>query len=106
LSSLPGRVPHEGAEEWRVLRALFPGTLPRHSREQKFYFDKALDLRRHDYRVDTAGGFPVAQLVGSHIDVQGVRVPTRRRAYVRGPDNRPVENLLMVSIDIDDVGFA
>ncbi len=95
----------EGDEEWRVLRASFPGTMVTHSRQQDFYFDAALDLRRHDYRVDIAGGFPAAQLIGDTIESGGIRVPTRRRAYVRGPDNRPETDLLMVSIDIDEVAF-
>lgn len=95
----------EGEEEWRVLRAFFPGSLVTHSRQQEFYFDKALDLKRHDYRVDIAGGFAAAQMIGNYIEVEGIRVPTRRRAYVRGPDNRAVTDLLMVSIDIDEVSF-
>ncbi|RDJ13928.1 hypothetical protein [Rhizobium grahamii] len=95
----------ERDEEWRVLRATFPGTMITHSRQQDFYFDHAHDLRRHDYRVDIAGSFPAAQLIGGYVDVQGIRVPTRRRAYVRGPDSRPVEELLMVAIDLDDVRF-
>jgi hypothetical protein len=96
----------EGAEEWRVLRAFFPGSMVTHSRQQEFYFDKALELRRHDYRVDIAGGFAAAQIIGSYVEVQGMRVPTRRRAYVRGPDARPVTDLLMVAIDLDEVAFS
>lgn len=95
----------EGDEEWRVLRASFPGDMVTHSRQQDFYFDKALELRRHDYRVDIAGGFAAAQMIGDYIEVQGIRVPTRRRAYVRGPDARPETDLLMVSIDLDEVAF-
>jgi hypothetical protein len=95
----------EGEEEWRVLRAYFPGNMVTHSRQQEFYFDKALNLVRHDYRVDIAGGFPAAQMIGDYVEVQGIRIPARRRAYVRGPDNRPVSDLLMVSIDLDDVTF-
>ena len=96
----------EGEEEWCVLQASFPGSMVTHSRQQEFYFDKALDLRRHDYRVDIAGGFAAAQMIGDYVDVQGMRVPTRRRAYVRGPDARPVTDLLMVSIDLDDLMFS
>ena len=96
----------EGEEEWCVLRAYFPGNIVTHSRQQEFYFDRAFNLRRHDYRVDIAGSFPAAQMIGDHVEVQGIRVPTWRRAYARGPDNRPVTDLLMVSIDIDDVMFS
>jgi hypothetical protein len=96
----------EDDEEWRVLRAFFPGRMVTHSREQDFYFDRQLNLRRHDYRVDLAGAFPAAQLVDNVVEIGGMRVPTRRRAYVRGPDNRPVSDLLMVAIDISDIEFS
>ncbi len=33
-------------------------------------------------------------------------VPTKRRAYVRGPDRRPVTDMLMVTIDFADVQFG
>jgi DNA-binding transcriptional LysR family regulator len=32
--------------------------------------------------------------------------PDAARAYVRGPDARPVTDLLMVSIDLDDIAFS
>jgi hypothetical protein len=60
-------------------------------------------LRRHDYQVDIAGGFLAAQLTGAYVEAGGIRLPTRRRAYVRGPDHRPILDLLMVSIDISNV---
>jgi hypothetical protein len=97
---------HEGDEEWRVLRASFPGSIVTHSRQQQFYFDGRLNLRRHDYRVDIAGSFPAAQMIDDYIEVEGIRIPTRRRAYVRGPDNLPVTDLLMVSIDISNMSFG
>lgn len=92
----------EGDEEWRVLRAFFPGRMATHSRRQEFYFGPDLMLRRHDYRVDIAGGFAAAQSTGDYIDAGGILMPSRRRAFVRGPDNRPVTDLLMVSIDISN----
>lgn len=92
----------EGDEQWRVLRAFFPGRMATHSRHQDFYFGPDLMLRRHDYRVDVAGGFAAAQLTGDYIDTGGIRLPSRRRAFVRGPDNKPVTDLLMVSIDISN----
>ena len=30
------------------------GSMVTHSRQQDFFFDRRLDLRRHDYRVDIA----------------------------------------------------
>jgi len=87
------------------LRARFPDYIASHSREQDFYFGDDLLLRRHDYHVDVAGGFPAAQYVHDIMDVQGFRFPTQRRAYVRGPGLQPIRDLLMVSIDLSDFRF-
>jgi hypothetical protein len=35
-----------------------------------------------------------------------MRLPTRRRAYMRGPDDRAILEPLMVSIDLSDIRFA
>jgi hypothetical protein len=95
----------EDGETWRGLRATFPEHIASHSREQDFYFGPDFLIRRHDYHVDVAGSFPAAQLVDGIIDVQGFKMPTRRRAYVRGPDLKPVRDLLMVSIDLSEYSF-
>ena len=63
-------------------------------------------LRRHDYRVNIAGGFPAAQLTSEYVVANGIRLPTKRRAYTRGPDRRPISEMLMVSIDLSDVTFS
>jgi hypothetical protein len=95
----------EGPETWRVLRAYFPGAIETHSLVQDFFFGEDLTLRRHDYSVNIAGGFAAAQLTSHYIEVGGIRLPARRRAYTRGPDRRPILDMLMVSIDIADVNF-
>ena len=80
----------EGNEQWRVLRAYFPGWVETHSLVQEFFFGEDMLLRRHDYRVNIAGGFAAAQLVGDFVEVQGIQVPTKRLAYTRGPTARSV----------------
>jgi hypothetical protein len=40
------------------------------------------------------------------VEANGIRLPTKRRAYARGPDRRPILEMLMVSIDISDVSFT
>ena len=92
----------EGAERWRGLRVRFPDEVASHSKEQDFYFGEDFLLRRHDYHVDIAGAFPVAQYVGNVIAVDGIQFPTKRRAYMRAPDLKPVRDLLMVAIDFDN----
>lgn len=52
------------------------------------------------------GGFPKAQLTSDYVEADGIHLPTRRRAYARGRDNRPILDLLLVSIDIDSVRLA
>jgi hypothetical protein len=96
----------ERDEQWRVLRAEFPRSIETHSEVQEFYFGEDRLLRRHDYRVNIAGGFPAAQLTSEYVESGGIRLPTRRRAYVRGPDNRPVLEMLMVWIDLSDIRFS
>jgi len=96
----------EGAEQWQGLRVRFPEHIASHCDEQDFYFGDDFLVRRHDYQVDVAGSFPAAQYIDGMVSVQGFKMPTRRRAYVRGPDLRPIRDLLMVSIDLSDYVFA
>ena len=96
----------EGSETWRVLRAYFPGSIETHSLVQDFFFGEDLMLRRHDYSVNIAGGFGAAQLTSDYVEANGIRLPTKRRAYTRGPNRWPILEMLMVSIDISDVSFV
>jgi hypothetical protein len=96
----------EGAETWRVLRAWFPGWMETHCMVQDFFFGEDMMLRRHDYSVNVAGGFPAAQLTSDYIEADGIRLPSKRRAYTRGPDRRPITDMLMVSIDFSEVAFT
>jgi hypothetical protein len=95
----------EGEETWHVLRAYFPGSFDTHSCIQDFFFGEDFRLRRHDYSVNVAGGFSAAQLTSDYVVANEIPLPTRRRAYTRGSDRRPIVEMLMVSIDISDVQF-
>ncbi|HEY1929226.1 MAG TPA: hypothetical protein VGG92_17320 [Caulobacteraceae bacterium] len=96
----------EGDETWRVLRAYFPAAIETHCLVQDFFFGEDLMLRRHDYQVNIAGGFPAAQLTSDYVLADGIRLPAKRRAYTRGPDRRPIFDMLMVRIDVSDVRFS
>jgi hypothetical protein len=91
---------HEADEHWRGLRTRFPDALASHSTEQDFYFGDDGLLRRHDYHVEVAGGFATAQYVYDMLEVDGLRFPTKRRAYMRGPDRQAVRDPVMVAIDL------
>jgi hypothetical protein len=96
----------EDGEVWRVLRGYFPGSIETHSLVQDFFFGEDLRLRRHDYNVNIAGGFAASQLVSDYVEAGGVHLPTKRRAYTRGPDRRPITDMQMVTIDFSDVCFS
>jgi len=95
----------EGAETWHVLRAYFPGSLDTHCGIRDFFFGEDLMLRRHDYSVNIAGGFGAAQLTSDYRVANGIHLPTKRRAYTRGNDRQPILEMLMVSIDLNEVRF-
>jgi hypothetical protein len=90
-------------ERWFGLQVRFPDQFASHSRLQEFYFGSDFLLRRHDYRVDVAGGFAAIQYVYDIVDTEGIKLPSKRRAYRCGDDGHPLADELMVSIDIADV---
>ena len=63
-------------------------------------------VRRHDYDMIMAGGFGAAQLTSNYIQANGIRLPSKRLAYTRGSDNRPILDMLMVFNDISNVSFT
>lgn len=96
----------EGKETWRGLRVYFPGSIETHCQVQDFFFDEQFELRRHDYSVNIGGGFSAVQLMLGYAEANGMRLPSKRRAYARGPDRRPILDMLLVSIDISEVAFS
>lgn len=95
----------EKNEKWYGLRVEFPPNILSHSRVQHFYFGGDFLLRRHDYFVDVAGEFYAAQYVHDIAEVEGIKVPTKRRAYKRGEDGNPIIDQLMVWIDLSEIKF-
>ena len=54
--------------------------------------DVAIDARERAF----------AQYVDDVVAVDGIQFPTRRRAYMRAPDLKPIRDLLMVAIDFNN----
>ncbi|HEY1972612.1 MAG TPA: hypothetical protein VGH89_31995 [Pseudonocardia sp.] len=94
-------------ERWLGLSARFPAGIAGHSTVQEFYVgsDDFL-LRRNDYRVDVAGGFLGVHYVEDIVEVDGIRLPSTRRAYARESPDGPVLDPVMVAIDISDIRFS
>jgi hypothetical protein len=91
----------EGDETWRGLSVTFPSNIGTHSAVQNFYFGKDNLIRRHDYHLDV-GGFYVAQYISDLIEVQGILVASKRRAYRKDANGKPLPDELMVKIDLDN----
>jgi hypothetical protein len=96
----------DNGDRWLGLQARFPDTFASHSRLQEFYFGSDFLLRRHDYRVDVAGGFAAIQYVYDMVEADGITLPSKRRAYRCDADGRIMPDELMVSIDISDVHLS
>jgi hypothetical protein len=96
----------DNGESWVALQAQFPPEIATHSSLQEFYFGDDHLLRRHDYRVDVAGGFPAVQYVYDIVEADGIKLPSKRRAYRADAEGRAMRDQLMVAIDFSDVSFT
>jgi hypothetical protein len=94
----------ENGESWRGLRVSFPDEIPVHSREQRYYFDDRGLIRRNDYTAEVFGSWAKAtHYCWDHETFDGLVVPTRRKAMPRRRSGKPVRQMALVSIAIDDV---
>jgi len=96
----------EEDELWRGLRIICPPNIASHSKRQDFYFDPDFLLRRHDYHVEASSGFAAAQYAFDSVIVQGITLPTKRRACMRDECLLPIHDRLMVSIDLSDISLS
>ena len=96
----------ENGERWFGLRARFPDRFASHSSVQEFYFGGDCLLRRHDYRVDVAGGFAAIQYVYDVVEADGIKLPSKRRAYRCDDGGQIIPDELMVSIDVSDIRLS
>lgn len=96
----------EQDETWRRLKVKFPPHIASHSAGQTFYLGDDGLLRRHDYEVEITGNTPAAHYVSDYQDVSGIMMPTKRRVFMRQPDNTPALDSVLISIDLSDIRFA
>ncbi|MCS3763115.1 hypothetical protein [Bradyrhizobium centrosematis] len=96
----------ERGELWRGLRATFPLDAVRHSSEEVFYFGSDMLLRRHDYRLEIAGGVSMARYVSEAMTVDGLVIPTRGAVYLRQPDGTAIADASMLAVRLSDLKLA
>jgi hypothetical protein len=94
----------ENDEVFRRLEVMFPEQVATHSPVQTFYIDKDGLIKRHDYNVDVAGGAIAAHYLSDYIEVQGIKIATKRKVYVRLEDNTPLfPEPLLVFIELSEI---
>ena len=94
----------EQGETWRGLEVSFPDDVPAHSKQQRYYFDERGLLKRNDYTAEVFGGWAkAAHYCWEHREMDGLVVPSRRKALPRRGNGKPVTQVALVSIAIDDL---
>lgn len=96
----------EGHETWRRLKITFPESVVTHSPEQVFYVNGSGLIARLDYSADVVGGIPTAHYTSDYRDFDGIKIPTKRRAYRRNADGTPIQDGIVVAIDIRNIRFS
>ena len=90
-------------ETWRRLEVTFPEDIKSHTRTQIFCFGPDGLLRRHDFTIDVIAGAPGELYATDYRDIDGIIVPTKRRAYASQGDDAPESSPLMVAIDMGEI---
>jgi len=93
----------EKGEVWQRLRVTFPKDIATHSTQQTLYVGADGLLRRHDYDVEITGNTPGAHYIEAYTEAQGIKFPSARRIYPRGPDGKSTPEPLVVSIDLSNI---
>jgi hypothetical protein len=112
LYSYPGFVTEElspwqeDGEEWRPLKAIFPGNIASHTSEQISYFGPDGLLRRHEYVVDIMGGARGLNYAFDYRKINGINVPMTRRVVGFDDNKRKIPNPVLVAIDIREIVFS
>jgi hypothetical protein len=86
----------------RGLNVRFPEGVYSHTREQRLYFSDDLLLCRQDYDVDIWASTAAAHMITDYVDVDGLRLPTKRRVHPRAPDGSFDRNVDFVTIDMSN----
>lgn len=86
----------------RVLRVRFPEGVYSHTREQRLYFGDDLLLCRQDYDVDVWASTSAAHMITDYVNVDGLRLPTKRRVHPRAPDRSFDSSVDIVTIDMSN----
>ncbi|MGW4353221.1 hypothetical protein ACWELJ_14185 [Nocardia sp. NPDC004582] len=94
---------HEEGETWRRLAVRYPDSIATHSADQVLYIDADGLIRRRDYSVEISANSPAAHYSSDFATVGGIVVPTKRVVFGRDANGHPIDDPVLVSIDLDNV---
>src|SRR3546814_2794949 len=77
-----------------------PEGIATHSRAQEFYFGADGLLRRQDYTLDIADGSRIANYALDIVDVDGIRIASKRRAYLCNKTYDVLRDRLIIRLDL------
>jgi hypothetical protein len=91
-----------------TLQAIFPDSIPTHSRVQEFRFDAENGLlQQHNYTADIISRFAkAANVVLRHKKNNGVLYPARRRVTPRTWAGNPLRGPVLIDIEVHDFKLA
>jgi hypothetical protein len=95
----------EDGQIWRRLVVTRPETVVANTRQQTVFVDADGLVRRIDYAVDTLGGAAVVQYASRYREFDGIKVPTRRRVYLRKPDGSLARQAPTFGFDIRELHY-
>ncbi|CAG9249541.1 hypothetical protein [Paraburkholderia caribensis] len=87
----------------RRLKVTFPDHIATHCAEQTFHVDSNGLIARQDYQALVTGGGLIAHYLTDYVDVDGIRLPSTRRAYRRSADGVAHFQHLLVGIDFHEI---
>lgn len=91
----------ENGETWRAIKVNWSkSSVTTHCDEMILYFGPDALLRRLDYDVDVNPGARGFHYMSDYKNFDGIMVPTNRRVYLPGSDNKPLlEGPIVVAIE-------
>lgn len=96
----------ENDEEFDRLKVIYPDNIHTHCKEQVYYYDKYLLLRRIDYTAEIVGSWArAAHYCYDYIKYDGISVPTSRKVFMRKADGSHIEVPIFIWIKISNLDF-
>jgi hypothetical protein len=96
----------ENGERRRRLKVTFSPTVATHGPEQIFYIDDSGLIARLDYSAEVTCSGPAVHYTSGYREFDGIKFPTRRRAFVRSADGSANTGAAAVAIDVSNVRLS